>query len=88
MTALVTRCDVVLRPDPSRVVARLFVPGNELFAVPHSRARVVLERVLALPEATVEELAADVRARWSRRHRDLDGVLAASYEHVQHRIPD
>jgi predicted GH43/DUF377 family glycosyl hydrolase len=88
MTAIVTRSDVVLRPDPSRVVARLFVPGNELFAVPHSRARVVLERVLALPEATVDELAADVRERWSRRHRDLDGVLAASYEHVRHRIPD
>jgi predicted GH43/DUF377 family glycosyl hydrolase len=85
---LLTRTDAVLRADPSRVVARLFVPGNELTAEPHSRARVVLRRVLELHEDVVEHLAADVQKRWGDRHRDLAGVLSASYDHVKHRVPD
>jgi hypothetical protein len=72
---LVRRTGTVLHADPSRVVARLFVPGNELTAETVSRAGGVVGRVLALPEDEVSRLAADVRARWGPRHRDLAGIL-------------
>ena len=39
----------VLRPDPRRMVARLFVPGQELLLHGHSRLNPVLERILAMP---------------------------------------
>ena len=88
MTALLRRTSTVLHADASRVVARLFVPGNELSAEATSRAGGVVGRVLDLPEAEVAALAADVRTRWGPRHRDLDGILRQSYGHVAHRVPD
>lgn len=88
MSPLLTRSDAVLTADPSRVVARVFVPGNELITTKGSRAGSVTGRVLDLPEEEVEALVADVRARWSHRHRDLEGVLTASFTQMAHRVPD
>ncbi len=87
MRPLVARSDLVIHADPKRVVARLFVPGNEVITTKQSRAGTVTGRVLDLPEDTVESLVADVRARWSHRHRDLEGVLAGSFAQIAHRVP-
>jgi predicted GH43/DUF377 family glycosyl hydrolase len=87
-TALVTRLDTTLVADPTRVLARLFVPGHELVASTESRATGVLARILALPEPEVGATLRDVLARYSRRHRDLAGVLAANYARIAHRILD
>jgi hypothetical protein len=38
-----------LRADPARVIARLFLPGEELQRA-HSRARQVIDRVMNLAE--------------------------------------
>ena len=48
------------RPDPARVVARLFLPGEEPH-VAHSRAKEVVGRVMALDDAEVDRLVAGVR---------------------------
>ena len=68
-----------LAPDPSRVIARLFVPGEELPGH-HSRARGVLDRVLGLTDAEVTEALTDLRRRFTSRHRDLDGVFERHFE--------
>jgi predicted GH43/DUF377 family glycosyl hydrolase len=86
--ALVTRLDTALVADPTRVLARLFVPGHELVANTESRATGVLARILALPEAEVGATLRDVLARYSGRHRDLAGVLAANYTRIAHRVLD
>ena len=88
MTEPLRRTSTVLHADASRVIARLFVPGSELSAESPSRAGGVMGRVLALPEAEVAVLAADVRARWGPRHRDLDGILRRSYAYVAPHVPD
>ena len=44
----------VLRPDPRRVLAKLFLPGQETIQ-PASRAGSVLDRVLALSDAAVAQ---------------------------------
>jgi hypothetical protein len=84
----VTRSDVALTADPARVLARLFVPGQELSHDSRSRASGVLGRILALPEDEVGAVLSRVRDRYTTRHRDLPGVLEANYERIAHRVPD
>jgi predicted GH43/DUF377 family glycosyl hydrolase len=87
MRECVTRTDVVLRADPARVLARLFVPGYELSHDVRSRAPGVLSRILTLPEDEVRATLTRVAARYAGRHRDLPGVLRAHYARMEHRIP-
>ncbi len=84
---LLTRAELRLLPDPSRVLARLFVPGQELVLEQESRTSGVLGRILALPEATVGATLAGVCARFAGRHRDLPAILRGHYERVAHRVP-
>ncbi|HVB27383.1 MAG TPA: glycosidase-like protein, partial [Mycobacteriales bacterium] len=86
--ALLTRTDVSLHADPTRVLARLFVPGHELLGDHESRASGVLGRILALPEAAVAATLRRVHVRYAGRHRDLPGVLLAHYQQIAHRVVD
>ena len=52
----------LVRPDPSRVIARFFVPGREDLGPGDSRAGGVVDRILALDEAEVEAVVARRRA--------------------------
>ena len=72
---LARRVEAQLRPDPSRVVGRLFLPGEEL-PLGRSRAGTVIARVLALPEAEVEKVAAQLVSDFSQRHREYPAMLA------------
>jgi predicted GH43/DUF377 family glycosyl hydrolase len=88
MKELVTRTPVALAADPSRVLARLFVPGHELQLDAVSSTTDVLARILALPEDVVCSTLRRVHANYDGRHRDLPGVLLANYERIAHRIPE
>lgn len=72
---LMQHIDEALLPDPARVIARLFLPGEEL---PDGRSRTsaVVARVLALPEPDVEQAAAALIEDFSCRHKDFVGMLA------------
>jgi predicted GH43/DUF377 family glycosyl hydrolase len=86
-TGLVTRVETRLTADPARVLARLFVPGQEFVVDQESRATGVLGRILALPEEVVETTIARVHASYDQRHRDLPGVFGEHYRQIAHRIP-
>ena len=62
------------RPDPARVVARLFLPGEEPH-VAHSRAKEVVGRVMALDDAEVDRLVAGLSKVFGARHRRLEDLL-------------
>ena len=66
-TGLVTRSAQRLAADPSRVITRLFVPGQEGFERRDSRAGAVLRRILALDEDEVELSLDDVVRRFDGR---------------------
>lgn len=83
--SLLTRGSVVLRPDPTRVITKLFLPGQELVASGVSRADAVIGRVMAIPEAEVGTLLADIVARFGDRHDDL---LALFDEHAAMIAPE
>ncbi len=87
-TRLVTRSDIRIEADPSRVLARLFVPGHELVGDEQSRATGVLARILALPEDVIAATLDRVLARYAGRHRDLPSTLLENYERIAHRVPD
>jgi predicted GH43/DUF377 family glycosyl hydrolase len=72
---LVTRSPQRLAANPSRVITRLFVPGQEGFEHQESRAGAVLARILALDEAQVRSSLDDVVVRFDGRHRDLAGTF-------------
>jgi predicted GH43/DUF377 family glycosyl hydrolase len=68
------RVQAGLLPDPARVVARLFLPGEELHRG-HSRASQVVARVMSLAEDEVERLAAGLLRDFGDRHQDYKELL-------------
>ena len=68
------RIQAGLGPDPARVVARLFLPGEELHGT-RSRASQVVGRVMSLPEDEVERLAADLLRSFGDRHHNYQMLL-------------
>jgi predicted GH43/DUF377 family glycosyl hydrolase len=67
--------DAALTPDPARVVARLYLPGEEQ-PMGRSRTSAVVARVLDLAEDKVEEMATQLVADFSHRHLDYTATLA------------
>jgi predicted GH43/DUF377 family glycosyl hydrolase len=75
VTDLVRRVPVRLEADATRVVTRLFVPGQEGFDDQESRASVVLGRLLELDDDAVQRSLDDLAQRFAGRHRDLEGTF-------------
>jgi len=84
--ALLTRTQHRLRPDATRTVCRLFVPGQETLIRGGSRAMAVIDRVLKLSDQEVETALARTLARFSSRHRDLAQTLEQNFRLVAHRL--
>jgi predicted GH43/DUF377 family glycosyl hydrolase len=82
---LASRTDVHIVPDSSRVVALLFVAGQEMGGA-ESRASNVVKRIVALPEADVRRRLKEVIQRFARRHRDIVAVFSQHAERVSNRL--
>jgi predicted GH43/DUF377 family glycosyl hydrolase len=79
------RVQAGLRADPARVVARLYLPGEELHRA-RSRASQVVGRVMSLAEEEVERLAAGLLRDFSDRHHDYQGLLRRNASNVSAHI--
>ena len=86
-TVSVSRQDLRLLPDPSRVVARLFVAGQEVVGGSDSRATKVVTRLLALDEDIVQARVAELLVRFGGRHRDLVGTFSHHADRIANRVP-
>lgn len=76
-----------LRLDPARVVARLFLPGEELHQT-RSRASQVVGRVMSLAEDEVERLVAGLLRDFDGRHHDYQALLRRHASIVSARIEE
>jgi predicted GH43/DUF377 family glycosyl hydrolase len=85
-TALATRTDVRIEPDPTRVLARLFVPGHEAMTDGESRAMPVIERILAMTDDEVSRALSRTMSRFDGRHPDLPATLRQNFGLVAHRL--
>ncbi|HSO04359.1 MAG TPA: glycoside hydrolase family 130 protein [Candidatus Limnocylindrales bacterium] len=83
---LVTRTDAVLRPDPTRVVTRMFLPGQEMLIHGSSRATSVLDRVMALTDEQVDRALGHALAEFEDRHQDLAGTFEERFRLIAHRL--
>ena len=68
------RTGAELHPQPERVIARLFLPGEESHRV-QSRAAAIVARVMALPETEVVRLVAELLHDFGSRHRGFPQLL-------------
>lgn len=85
--SLVRRSRQVLNPDPSRVLAMLYLPGQEIIDDGVSRADSVIERVLGMTDEEVSTTLGETIGRFADRHFDLRADLAENYARVAHRLP-
>ena len=89
MSGLARRNPVHIAADKSRVVARLFVPGQEGFDEQGSRSAAVLQRVLVLQEDEVQRSFDDVVARFDARHHNLTETFLRHADQLSDRLdPD
>jgi predicted GH43/DUF377 family glycosyl hydrolase len=85
MTVQVHAAQLTAQPD--RVIAQLFLPGEELSGN-RSRAVEIIARVMAMPPDTVEELAADLTRDFAARHPDVRSLLLGNADVVSSRLAD
>ncbi len=71
------RGSVVLEPDQSRVLLRPFTPGGP------ARMRQILGRIVALPEAEVGPLLAEISSEFSGRHQNIQGLFLERYDQLR-----
>jgi hypothetical protein len=83
---LLARTQHRLKPDASRTLRQLFVPGQETLIRGQSRAMVVIDRVLDMSEQEVERTLARTLGRFSDRYRGLAETLEHNFGLVAHRL--
>ena len=76
-TVIVTRSELVLHPDRTRVLARPFQPSNR------QRAANIGAMVMALPEGQVGTLLEQVEAEFGDRHVKIREFLRRRFEQVK-----
>jgi predicted GH43/DUF377 family glycosyl hydrolase len=83
----VVRSKTRLLPDPRRVIAKPYLPGDNEGIRGESRAQLLVKRVLAIPETEVARMLVEISATFSRRHRDFETMLDQHFELVAHHLP-
>ena len=85
---MLKRTSHVLRHDPSRVIAKPYLPGEEIAADGGSRAGQLMTRVLAIADAEVPVLLEQVLRRFESRHKHFEDLLEHHFSLVAHRVGD
>jgi predicted GH43/DUF377 family glycosyl hydrolase len=73
-------------PDARRVLAKPYSPGEEVLLGAPSRAALLVERTLAIPETEVSALLDRILTNFSLRHRDFTTILERHFQLVAHHI--
>lgn len=76
-----------LTAQPDRVIAQLFLPGEE-WSAHRSRAGEIIARVVAMPVETAERLAAELTRDFGSRHPDILGLFVGNADVVSSRLAD
>jgi predicted GH43/DUF377 family glycosyl hydrolase len=85
-SVLTTRTAHEFLPDPTRVVARPYIPSGAIDVDPEPRTVLLIRRILALPSDEVSTRLATVLRDFGDRHRDLERILLANYQLVAHNL--
>ena len=86
-TIPIKRTRLQLMPNARRVLAKPYLPGEEAILPGLSRANLLMARILAIPEAQVESLNAEVLRRFENRHHGFGQSLERNFELVSDHVP-
>ncbi len=76
-----------LLPDPHRVIVKPHLPGEETYTPDgKSRVKVIMERILAIPDRDVAGLLGSVLSGFAHRHREFTQVLHRNFRMVAHHL--
>lgn len=75
-----------LLPDVRRVLAKPYSPGEEALLAGPSRAALLMQRILAIPESDVRRLLDGILASFSRRHPHFEELLDHHFRLVAHMV--
>src|SRR5579862_1036525 len=81
MTIHLTRTSTTLRPDSSRVLLRLFIPGDA------RRIAGIISRVMSLPEREVGRLLDEICNEFCGRHQHIHQIFRERFEQVRDLVP-
>lgn len=82
----ITRRRVRFLPDPHRVITKPFLPGEQVFPDGQSRAELIINRILAMPESEVGSTLAATLQQFADRHIGLSSVLERHFALVADHI--
>ncbi len=82
----ITRTNALLVPNSRRVIARLFLPGEQIFPDGQSRVELIVKRILAMSEDEMVSTLAATREQFDDRHKDLNSALEANFDVVANKI--
>ncbi len=82
----VMRTTHTLLPNPSSVIAKPYLPGEEIAPGGNTRAALLMGRILQIPEPDVASLLAGVFADFSLRHKEFEQILERHFEVVAHHV--
>ena len=83
---LIQRSSIILRPNPHRVLSRLFIPGEEELIRGTSRAQSVIDRCMNLDESVVTTTLKDTMTRFGDRHRNLSEQFQLHFSAVENLV--
>jgi len=83
---MIKRTPHVLRADPRRVIAKPYLPGEEITTDTSTRAGLLMDRILALSESDVVEMLGRTIAAFQDRHDGFEELLERHYALVAHRL--
>ncbi|HTM46705.1 MAG TPA: glycoside hydrolase family 130 protein [Polyangiaceae bacterium] len=87
MPITVRRTEHTLRPDAKRVIAKPYLPGEEIIPGGDQRSGLLMDRILAIPEPEVSALVSEVISRFSARHYSFQEILERHWALVSHHVP-
>jgi len=73
-------------PDPRRVIAKPYLPGEEIIQPGVSRAALLLKRIMAIPEHRLPVMLEEILTNFHARHRDFRQILQRHFAMVADRI--
>jgi predicted GH43/DUF377 family glycosyl hydrolase len=82
----IRRLPLMIRPDPTRVLVRPFVPSGDAGNVA-GRTLKILSRVLSLGDAEVKAVLGEVFDDFEGRHLDIRRILLSHYARVREYLP-
>ncbi|MEE9184482.1 MAG: hypothetical protein V3U39_08400, partial [Acidimicrobiia bacterium] len=68
------------------MIAKPFLPGEQVFPDGQSRIQLVINRILAMPESEVASTLAATQQQFADRHIGLDQLLERNFEVVADHI--